>query len=157
AVFGPFVNRSHFAGYMAMLVPVPLALIVKTIRGQERLLYGLAAALMGTAAVVSGSRSGLISLAAAVVLLAILSKRSRRRIPPDDERTSKGFLLSRIGPITLVTLSIIAGVVWVGATPILERFGEAIDQLLRSGSPDVSRAMIWKDTVKMVRDYPILG
>src|SRR5206468_401819 len=157
SVFGPFVNHNHFAGYMAMLVPVPLALILKAIRGQARLLYGFAAALMGTAAIVSGSRSGMISLAAAVVLLAVLSKRSRRRVPTDDEWASKRFRLSRIGPIAVVTLSIMAGVVWIGATPMLERFGEAVDQLLRSGSPDVSRATIWQDTVKMIRDYPILG
>src|SRR5438094_202476 len=82
SVFGPFVNRSHFAGYMAMLMPMPLALIVRTIRGQERLLYGFAAAVMGTAAIVSGSRSGVISLAAALVLLVVLRELSRRRIPP---------------------------------------------------------------------------
>src|SRR5207249_5175897 len=103
------------------------------------------------------SRSGIISLAAAVVLLAVLRKRWHRRVLTSDEPASKGFRLSRIGPIALVTLSIVAGVIWIGATPMLERFGEAIDQLLRSGSPDVSRATIWQDTVKMIRDYPILG
>src|SRR5437867_3936337 len=75
SVFGPWVNHSHFAGYMAMLMPVPLALILKSVRGQARLVYGFAAALMGTAAIVSGSRSGIISLAAALVLLAVLRKR----------------------------------------------------------------------------------
>src|SRR5437867_9877258 len=159
SVFGPFVNHNHFAGYMAMLVPVPLALILKAIRGQARLLYGFAAALMGTAAIVSGSRSGIISLAAAVVLLAVLNRRSTVGAVYDRAVVDRAyrFRLSRIGPITLVTLSIIAGVVWVGATPILERLGQAVDQLLRSGTPDVSRAMIWQDTVKIIRDYPILG
>src|SRR5437899_506101 len=102
SVFGPFVNHNHFAGYMAMLMPVPLGLILRAVRGQARLVYGFAAALMGTAAIVSGSRSGMISLAAAVVLLAVLSKRSRRRVPTDDEWASKRFRLSRIGPIALV-------------------------------------------------------
>src|SRR5437867_2735394 len=158
-VFGPFVNHSHFAGYMAMLVPVPLALILKAIRGQARLLYGFAAALMGTAAIVSGSRSGIISLAAAVVLLAVLNRRCTVGAVYDRAVIDRAyrFRLSRIGPISLVTLSIIAGVLWVGATPVLERLGQAVDQLVRSGSPDVSRAMIWQDTVKIIRDYPILG
>src|SRR5437867_2536062 len=158
-VFGPFVNHSHFAGYMAMLVPVPLALMLKAIRGQARLLYGFAAALMGTAAIVSGSRSGIISLAAAVVLLAVLNRRCTVGAVYDRAVIDRAyrFRLSRIGPISLVTLSIIAGVLWVGATPVLERLGQAVDQLVRSGSPDVSRAMIWQDTVKIIRDYPILG
>src|SRR5947209_843155 len=51
--FGPFVNRHRFAGYMAMLMPMPMALILRVVRGQARLLYGFAAALMGTAAIVS--------------------------------------------------------------------------------------------------------
>ena len=153
-VFGPFVNHSHFAGYMAMLVPVPLALMLKAIRGQARLLYGFAAALMGIAAIISGSRSGIISLAAGIVLIGFLNK--RRTVGAVIDR-AYSFRLSRIGPMTLVTLSIIAGVVWVGAAPVVERLGQAVDQLVRSGSPDVSRAMIWRDTVKMVRDFPILG
>jgi|ERR1041385_978216 O-antigen ligase len=154
SVFGPFVNHGHFAGYMDMLVPLPLALILKAIRGQARLVYGFAAALMGTAAIVSGSRSGIISLAAALVLLAILNRQSTAGAVYDRRGR---FRLSRIGPIALVTLSIIAGVAWVGATPVLERLGQAVDQLVRSGTPDVSRAMIWQDTVKIVRDYPMLG
>src|SRR5213593_3376266 len=105
SVFGPFVNHNHFAGYMAMIMPVPLALILRAVRGQARLVYGFAAALMGTAAIVSGSRSGIISLAAAVVLLAVLRKRWHRRVLTSDEPASKGFRLSRIGPIALVTLS----------------------------------------------------
>src|SRR5262249_58495516 len=71
--FGPFVNRNHFAGYMSMLIPVPLALIVRVVRGQARLLFGFAAALMGTAAIVSNSRSGVISLCASLVFMMILN------------------------------------------------------------------------------------
>ena len=56
-----------------------------------------------------------------------------------------------------VALAMIAGVVWIGATPVVERFGDAVDQLVRSGAPDPSRATIWQETVDMVRDHPILG
>src|SRR5262245_31268190 len=61
-VFGPFVNRNHFAGYMAMLAPIPIGLMLTVVHGQARLIYGFAAAIMGTAAIVSGSRSGVFSL-----------------------------------------------------------------------------------------------
>src|SRR5439155_16870347 len=57
----------------------------------------------------------------------------------------------------VVTLAIIAGVLWIGATPVIERFSDAVDQVVRSGTPDVSRATIWQETVGMVRDHPILG
>ena len=42
---GPFVNRNHFAGYMEMLIPIPLALALsRATRGEARVFYGFAAA-----------------------------------------------------------------------------------------------------------------
>ena len=157
SVFGPFVNHNHFAGYMAMVMPVPLGLILTVVRGPARLLYGFAAALMGTAGIVSGSRSGVISLAAAMALMTFLRRRSRRPDRRNDPLESGRFRLSRIGPIAVVALTIIAGVGWIGAARIVDRFGDAVDALVRSGTPDLGRATIWHDTLEMIRDYPILG
>src|ERR1051326_6537997 len=178
SVFGPFVNHNHFAGYMAMLVPLPLAMILRVVRGQAQLLYGFAAALMGTAATVSGSRSGTIGLAAGLVLMAVLNKRcipgavrgsqarQRAAIVYDsavidraysDAREPKRFSVARVGPLVLVVLGIIAGVLWIGAAPIVERFGGGVDQLVRTGTPDPSRADIWRTTIRMVRDHPLFG
>src|ERR1051326_3705115 len=154
SVFGPFVNHNHFAGYMTMLVPLPLAMILRVIRGQAQLLYGFAAALMGTATIVSGSRSGTIGLAAALVLMAVLHKRSRRR---QLSVVPKGFSVARVGPLVLVVLGIIAGVLWIGAAPIVEGFGGGVDQLVRTGTPDPSRVDIWSATIRMVRDHPLFG
>jgi O-antigen ligase len=98
---------------------------------------------MGTAAIVSNSRSGVISLAASIVFMMVL-KRGRGRF-------------SRIGPIAVVALVMIAGVMWIGASGIVEHFGEAVDQLVHSGTPDVGRAMIWQGTLNMIRAHPILG
>ena len=144
SVFGPFVNRNHFAGYMAMLMPVPLALILHVVRGHSRLLFGFAAALMGTAAIVSNSRSGVISLAGSMVFMMILKKRDAIRV-------------STIGPIAIVALAVIAGVLWIGASEILEHFGDAVDQLVQSGTPDVGRATIWQGTLNAIRHHPVLG
>src|SRR5439155_8043375 len=159
SVFGPFVNHNHFAGYMAMLMPVPLALILRAVRGQARLVYGFAAALMGTAAMVSGSRSGVISLVAALVLMAILKRRCTAGAVYDRAVIDRAyrFRLSRIGPIAVVTMSMITGAIWVGATPMLERFGDAVYQLVHSGRHDLSCATIWQDTVVMVRACVILA
>jgi len=161
SVFGPFVNHNHFAGYMAMLMPVPLGLLLRAVRGPVQLLYGFVTALMGTATIVSGSRSGVISLTAAMVLMAILNRRwtvgAVYGRAYSDALEPKRFRLSRLGPIAVVSLSMIAGVFWIGATPIIERFGRAVDQLVRSGTPDVSRAMMWNETTKLIHDHPIVG
>src|ERR1044072_4222583 len=68
--FGPFVNHNHFAGYMEMLIPIPVALVVtRAVRGEMRLLYGFAAMMMGVATVVSLSRGGMISLVAGLAFI----------------------------------------------------------------------------------------
>jgi O-antigen ligase len=140
-VFGPFVNHNQFAGYMAMLAPIPIVLMVRVVDGHRRLLFGFAAALMGTAVIVSNSRSGVISLAASIVFLTLLNLRSR----------------IYLGLIGVIIVAIIAGVLWVGAAQIVGHFGEAVDQLVQSGTPDVGRAMIWRGAVNMIAAHPVLG
>jgi O-antigen ligase len=150
--FGPFVNRAHFAGYMALIVPVPLGLIVSGVRAEARVFYGFAAALMGTAAIVSGSRGGTLSLALALVFMAVVQSRAMRR----GHRPS-GSWVSRAAPIALSALAMVAGFLWVGAGPMLERFGSAVDQFLDTGTADVGRAEIWQGTLEMIRDLPVTG
>ena len=148
-VFGPFVNHNTFAGYMDMAAPIPLGLILTVVRGQTRLLYGFAAALMGTAAIVSGSRSGAISMIASLIFIAILSPRARRHFEASR--------WSRIGLITVVVLAMLAGVLWIGPTQVLERFGDTVDTIVTSDVADVGRASIWRETWKMIGDHPIIG
>ena len=147
-VFGPFVNRNHFAGYMAMLAPIPIGLMLTVVRGQARLIYGFAAVIMGIAAIVSGSRSGVFSLFGALLFIALLS---RRRTQNQSTR------LSRIASVAIVAVAIVGGVLWIGATPVIERFGRAVDALVHSEGPDLSRPEIWRDTLRVIRTYPILG
>jgi O-antigen ligase len=151
-VFGPFVNRGHFAGYMAMLTPIPLALMLHVVRGNARMLYGCAAAMMGTAAVVSNSRSGLISLVASTICLSLLSTQMR-----PSTRVDGALGLSRIAPIALVTAAMIVSVLWIGASDVVEHFGESLNQYMNAGTPDVGRTTIWEGTLNMVRAHPILG
>src|SRR5262249_53508659 len=83
--FGPFVNHNHFAGYMELLIPVPIALIItRSIRRETRLLYGFAAAAMGIALVASLSRGGMISLAASLIFLILMSTRLRQSAEDSD-------------------------------------------------------------------------
>src|SRR5262249_26274221 len=40
SAFGPFFNRDHFAGYMELLIAIPVALIVtRYVHGEKRLAY----------------------------------------------------------------------------------------------------------------------
>ena len=71
ALFGPYVNRDHFAGLMEMLIPVALLYIAG--RGRRFSLEALALCVFAAAAAVaslllSGSRGGLLALSAEIAL-----------------------------------------------------------------------------------------
>jgi len=154
-IAGPFVNRDHFAGYMTMLTPIPLAFMLK-FAPQGWLAYGFAAALMGTAAVVSGSRSGLIALMVVMIWMALVNRRrsSERKA---DRSPARRFHSWNFGPITVIVIAIAAGVFWIGATPVIQHFAEAFELLLHTGTPDEGRAAIWRGAINIIRDHPVLG
>jgi hypothetical protein len=74
--FGPFVNRNHFAGYMEMLIPLPLAIVITRAGSKDlRIFHLFAAAMMAIAAVASLSRGGMISLVAELIFLVQIHER----------------------------------------------------------------------------------
>lgn len=78
--FGPFVNRNHFAGFMEMLVPLPLAMVFSRGVSRDRwILYGFCGIVMATALVYSLSRGGLLGFGMEMLLLPLLAERERRR------------------------------------------------------------------------------
>jgi O-antigen ligase len=149
---GPFVNRNHFAGYMEMLIPIPVVLALsRRTRFEARLFYGFAAGVMGVAEVASLSRGGMISLFAALLFVAAItaSKKDRSR----SQRHSS-FVPGPVYFIALMLIAIIVGVFWVGADfEILKRIA---DDSLSSTSP-MGRAGIWRDTWAMFCAHPIFG
>jgi O-antigen ligase len=79
APFGPFVNHNHFAGYIEMIAPIPVALILRrVVRGELALVYGFAAAMMGLAVIMSLSRGGMISLSAGLMFVVAFGFKSSK-------------------------------------------------------------------------------
>src|SRR5215510_9844686 len=144
--FGPFVNHNHFAGYLGMIVPIPVALILnRSVRGELAVLYGFAAAVMSIATIVSLSRGGIISLLSGVIFVVLFGLNSivRRK----DERKKMAILISRA-----------VGVGWIGADSVIKRAENAeVSTKARSNDPaketiSQSRGWIWRDTMVMIRD-----
>jgi O-antigen ligase len=172
--FGPFVNHNHFAGYMELLIPIPIALIITgAVRGETRLLYGFAAAAMGVALAASLSRGGMLSLAAALVFLTVMSGRLAKSDPAEGRSQHsgsaagiglmgalqrQGTLASRILIVLAIAAAITVGLVWVGpqavATRITEGQGRAAGQQQAGLS---NRVWVWRDTLSMIRANPLLG
>ncbi|HKW01227.1 MAG TPA: hypothetical protein VJN96_15485, partial [Vicinamibacterales bacterium] len=104
--FGPFVNKNHFAGWMVMVLPVALSYLVAMIATARRpghldwagtvrwaagvgsgrlVLVAASLFVMSTAVVLTGSRSGMVSLVLAIAVVGLLvwtrpETRSARRM-----------------------------------------------------------------------------
>lgn len=169
APFGPFVNHNHFAGYVEMIAPIPMALILRrAVRGALALLYGFAAAMMGLAVVMSLSRGGMISFVAGLMFVVAFGFKPAPETALSPRKSSfKGLVaLQRVGAMIVILLVIGAGVWWVGADPVIRRVEQGG---LATGSMDASgkdlrgetffqsRGWIWRDTAAMIRDKWALG
>jgi O-antigen ligase len=158
--FGPFVNRNHFAGWMLMVIPLSLghffALVPRgrqgshpgfrstilwfaTDQASRAILTGFAILVMCLSLVLTMSRSGMMSLAFAMVIGGIVMARHQPRT------SRRGFAL---GYVLFVTLSVAA---WVGFDQIVARFGD--ESTLTGGH----RLEIWRGTVRIARDFWLTG
>jgi O-antigen ligase len=165
SAFGPFVNRTHFAGLMVIVVPMALALLLAGQRepgrrrhhtsgwrerlrswnsregGPPRLVPWLIL-LMGGAALVSGSRGGVVALIAALIAMIGLSARARSRS-------------RRVVTVVVAAALIILAGFWIGGDILLgtvERLAEEV------GQPEESpRLHLWANALTLWRDVPLLG
>lgn len=155
--FGPFVNRNHFATWTIMAAPVCLGYIVaragktkashpastnprtrlaRLADGRALWLTAAGAAMIG-ALLLSLSRSGIVSLAAATIASALLLR----------PRTSsgRGWWLAA------------ALIVTVGLGVSRADLPALVDRFTRSGSRVENRVRIWRDTLPVVRDFWLTG
>jgi O-antigen ligase len=180
APFGPFVNHNHFAGYVEMIAPIPVALILRrAVRGELAFLYGFAAAMMGLAVVMSLSRGGMISLVAGLMFVVAFGFRGSRKrevgsgewgVVDREWRMGKGkspltipHAVSRAGAMIVLLITIGAGVWWIGADPVIRRVEKSelapsgMDAGYRGETFFQSRGWIWRDTARMIHDKWAFG
>jgi uncharacterized membrane protein len=164
SAFGPFVNRTHFAGLIVVIVPMALALVLAGRRDPARHRHsrdwqawlrtwnsreaGPASLipwlifLMGGAALVGGSRGGLLALLAALLLMVSLGVRGP---------SGRG----RAGQMALASVLIVLTGIWIGSDIIhgtVERLAKEI------GQPEESlRLHVWADALSLWRQFPALG
>ncbi len=161
--FGPFVNPNHFAGYIEMIVPLSIGLfLVKwkrmskdqlrgireflitlgTEKGCKLILFSFFIILMVGTLFLSSSRGGIISfLGSMVYLLFMVIKREKGR--------------QNIFIIIGLMVSVFSLLIWMGIGPLIEEFNSIQDI---SKDYDIQyRFQNWKDTSKLVQDFPLFG
>jgi O-antigen ligase len=142
-IYGPYVNHNHYAGLMELLIPIPLVMSLTHITdSKERMAAAAAAAIMAGTIFLSGSRGGMISLFAELVVLTIVLIRQRGEL-----RSALGlgaFLLLVVGLLT-----------WLGGNELSHRLAS-----LGSSHSEIStdvRVQINLDGLRMFLKKPVMG
>ncbi len=155
--FGPYVNRHHFAGYMELVLAMPLGLLFAGAVGRERVvLYAFASAIMAIALVMTNSRGGLLSMVCEILFLAAVSMLARGRGRAREERDLGSRARSaaiRIGLGFAMVLAVFVGVLYFGGDQALSRVAGTV----YSDDPTTGRAHFWRGTLGIIRDHPVLG
>lgn len=154
--FGPFYNRHHFAGYMELVLALPLGLLLTgAIERDKRPLYIFAVVLMGIALIMTGSRGAMISLLAeAVFLIAFASFRRDEGAKPAVEKSGRArAALVRVGLALALVLLLMGGAVLFGGESALSRMVGTVNL----DDPTTGRAHFWSMTLEIIRDHPVIG
>lgn len=142
--YGPYVDHSHYAGLMEMLIPVPLVMAVLGVhRGNQRVLLWLFAGTMMISVFLSQSRGGVLAMLAELLFLAALT--IRRSSARRHHRTAFA--------VVACVIAFLAFVGWLGGNALLERFSVPRKQDLAG----LGRPVILKDTVRMIVRKPATG
>jgi O-antigen ligase len=154
--FGPFINRHHFAGYMELTLGLPLGLLFSgAIERERRVLYILAAALMGIAIILTNSRGGMLSLVVEIMFLVMVSgvkvRRERRR--EGEEKSTVRQLAKRAALGFAIVLALFFGVLFFGGEGALNRLVGTVS----ADDPTTGRIHFWRGTLGIIRDHPLMG
>jgi len=150
AVYGPYVNRNHFAGYMVMAIPLALGFALEALAGLRRawrgrrvgwlalggpqgsaLLWRTALAMALVVGLVgSESRGGFVAFVLSLLALPTAARHRRQAV----------FLVLLVG---------VLGVAWIGLDPLRLHF--------QTRGIKGSRIDFWADMLPMVERFPLLG
>lgn len=159
SLFGPYVNRNHFAGYMEMVIPLTIGYIVAnrrpihdntgdwrsrllrwgTPQASRSLLAFFGGIIMSVALLLTGSRAGLLSFFCSILFMGFLL--SVRRL---HSKRLWGLLAS------FVTVGL-AYALWLNPDRVLQTFA-----ILWRGTDDPSfqgRILVWQDTLRLGHDF----
>jgi O-antigen ligase len=159
--FGPFVNRNHFAGFMEMVIPLPIALILaRVIRKDLWIMYAFVAILAGISVIISLSRGGMISTLFGLVFLGVARSRLRRTAARRQVKTHSLFVwLKRAAGAAAIGMILVAALFWLGAEPFLNRVAHSIEEVKASDTEGrvLNREWIWRNSLTMIGKHKIFG
>lgn len=150
AVFGPYVNRNHFAGYMVLAIPLSLGFAAEAL---DRLRHAWRRRRNGWLAFgeEAGNRAIRRSAEAMVLMVGLLASQSRGGLMAFGvSAASFPFAFRRRWQALLViALVVLLGVAWADLGGLVRGF--------ESRGVRDSRLALWADTLRMAPRFPLLG
>jgi O-antigen ligase len=157
--FGPFINRHHFAGYMELLLALPLGFLFGgAVERDKRFIYAFLSLIMALALVLTNSRGGMLSLAAEIMFVLVVSAGVRRRGADEGRaKESRGVRLRRVAVRAalgfVLVVAFFLGAIFFGGEGALARFVGTVN----ADDPTTGRVEFWRATLHMIRDQPLAG
>jgi len=138
---------------MEMVVAIPLGLLFSgAIESHKRPLYAFAAMLMSVSLIMTNSRGGIVSLAAAVVFLVVIAGPGLRH-----GQSSRGerlrSLLMRGGLAVGLVMVLFLGVLAVGGADVFGRLLGTVN----AADPTTGRSHFWSVTLDVIKAHPLVG
>src|SRR5438105_9235811 len=152
--FGPFINRHHFAGYMELVIALPLGLLFSgSLELHKRPLYAFAALLMAVALIMTNSRGGLISLVAEILFVIVIAGPGISKSDQARKSSLMRTVLLRAAMGLVLGIVSFFGALAVGGPGVFGRLRGTVD----AADPTTGRAHFWNVTLDVIKNHPILG
>jgi O-antigen ligase len=146
--FGPYVNRSHYAGLMEMLIPLAATYVLsRPQRSPWRAWLGVSLLLPLASVLLAGTRGGVIALAVELAILLVIVL--RHPLVAGGRGLAVGIAMGAVGAAALFFYLDSAG-----ATRRLESVAKVV------ASPQTAlgeRGIAARDALRILRDYRWLG
>ena len=139
------LGHSDYLGNFLLYTTLVTAALGVTERGLLRVLAITAAGLSVAAIALSGTRGSWIGMVAGVVVFAIFELR----------RGSASFLTKRRLLFAAAGIVVLAGL--VGLSPASHSAMARARALMNEGVSSSGRVILWRDSIKMVSEFPIIG
>ncbi len=163
--FAQYANRNHFLLIVEMALGLIAGIVLRV--GVATLWRWLALFIGGVllyAAILVGSRGGLLSIAAMLVIGVFLNftrdwgPSSRSRLGSGVKATNQIFrkVMVPLGVALAILSGIVILTVIVGGERTVSRF-ENLNRETRSSPDRLNRAAIWKATGELIKDNPVFG
>jgi O-antigen ligase len=142
--FASFINKNNFAGYINLIIPVTLGMVMARRDKSKKVLFGFMAVVMATALFLSLSRGGVFAFGGGMLFMGVFLLSTRYG---GGYRKTVLLLAAFLLPLLLY-------LVYMGIDPVMDRLATLTERetYIKEG-----RWAVWAATAGIFKDYPVFG